>query len=171
MTQKNGVTRQIVVGPDEGAVLPLLEIVHKVTAANAGGGFSIVEWALPPGTMIPPHTHTHEDECNFVLEGEMTCEVGDEIGVAPVGSYVVKPRGVSHALANAGTERLRVLEIHSPGAFETYYDAYEEIVARGLPEAEHLKARAELGAHYGVTWHDERITEVQRRLGLESQPS
>lgn len=160
--------RKVVIGPGEGATLPLLEIVHKVPAASLGGSLSIVEWGLPPGTMIPPHTHTLEDECNYVLEGEMTCEVGGEVGVAPVGSYVVKPRGVSHALANAGTDYLRVLEIHSPGAFETYYDAYEEIVERGLAEEEHLKARAELGRRYGVTWHDERIPEVKARLGLES---
>src|SRR5215213_988908 len=26
----------------------------------------------PPGMMIPPHTHAREDECSFVLEGELT---------------------------------------------------------------------------------------------------
>ncbi len=166
MAQEAG--RKIVIGPGEGAVLPLLQIVHKVTTDSLGGGVSIIEWSPPPGEMIPPHTHTHEDECNYVLEGELTCEIGGEVVVAPAGSYVIKPRGVSHALANTGTVAVRGLEIHSPGAFETYYDDYEAIVARGLPEAERLQARAELGRRYGVTWHDERIPEVSARLGLES---
>ncbi len=165
MVQEAG--RKIVVGPDEGPVLPLLQIVHKVTTDSLGGGVSIIEWSIPPGEMIPPHTHTHEDECNYVLEGKLTCEIGGEVVVAPAGSYVIKPRGVSHALANAGTVPVRGLEIHSPGAFETYYDEYEAVVARGLPEAERLQARAELGRRYGVTWHDECIPEVSARLGLE----
>ena len=51
------------ISPDEGAHLPVLEVVHKVTAESSGGTLSILEWGLPPGQMIPPHTHTREDEC------------------------------------------------------------------------------------------------------------
>ena len=53
--------------------------------------------------LIPPHTHTPEDECNFVLKGELTCDVGGQTVVASAGSYVLKPRNVSHALCNTGT--------------------------------------------------------------------
>jgi hypothetical protein len=84
--------KKIFISPDEGTYLPILDIVHKVTAETFGGALTIEEWGLPPGQMIPPHTHSREDECNFVLEGELTCEVGGEIVVAPVGSYVLKPR-------------------------------------------------------------------------------
>ena len=143
MVQEAG--RKFVISPGEGATLPLLQIIHKVTTDSLGGEVSIIEWSIPPGEMIPPHIHTHEDECSYVLEGEVTCEIGREIVVAPAGSYVIKPRGVSHALANAGTVPVRGLEVHSPGAFETYYDDYEAIVARGLPEAERQQARTELG--------------------------
>src|ERR671916_64742 len=124
---------QIFVGPGEGAHLPVLDIVHKITADRSGGSLTIEEWGLPPGMMIPPHTHTREDECNFVLEGELTCDVGGEIGVAPVGSYVLKPRGVPHALCNAGTEPVRVLEILTPGGLENYFDEYAEIVSNPDP--------------------------------------
>lgn len=68
-----------------------------------GGAFTIIEAGLPPGAMIPPHTHDYEDECNFVLEGELTFDIGGEIVVAPAGSFVVKPRGVYHAFCNTGT--------------------------------------------------------------------
>src|SRR5215210_5767189 len=85
--------QKIFIGPDQGAHLPVLDIVHKVTAESSGGTLSILEWGLPPGQMIPPHTHTREDECNAVLKGQLTCDVGGEIVVAPVGSYVLKPRG------------------------------------------------------------------------------
>ena len=123
MTAKGN--KKILIAPDEGTHLPILDITHKVTAESFGGAFTIIEAHLTPGRMIPPHTHTREDECNFVLEGELTWDVGGEIVVAPASSFVVKPRGVYHALCNASTEPVRFLEIHTPGEFEDYYDEYD----------------------------------------------
>ena len=164
--EAKGNKKKIFIGPDEGTYLPGLDIVHKVTAESFGGSLTIEEWGLPPGQMIPPHTHSREDECNFVLEGELTCDVGGEIVVAPVGSYVLKPREVPHALCNTGTEPVRVLEILTPGGLEGYFDEYEEIVSRAMDEDQRRRARAELGERYGVTWHDERIPEVMARFGI-----
>jgi hypothetical protein len=59
-------TKQIFIAPGEGVHLPLLDMVHKFTADRSGGSLTVEEWGLPPGGMIPPHTHTREDECNFV---------------------------------------------------------------------------------------------------------
>ena len=158
---------EVLIGPDKGAYLPVLDIVHKVTAESSGGSLKIEEWGLPPGQMIPPHTHAREDECSFVLEGELTCYVGGEIVLAPQGSYVIKPRGVAHAFYNAGSGTVRVMEILTPGDnFEGYFDEYEEIASRKLSGEEHRKARAELGARYGITWHDEIIPEVEANFGI-----
>ena len=158
---------KVLIRPDEGAYLPVLDIVHKVTAEASGGSLKIEEWGLPPGQMIPPHTHASEDECSFVLEGELTCYVGGEIVLAPQGSYVIKPRGVAHAFYNAGSGTVRVMEILTPGDnFEGYFDEYEEIASRKLSGEEHRKARAELGARYGITWHDEIIPEVEANFGI-----
>jgi quercetin dioxygenase-like cupin family protein len=119
---------KIFIAPGEGVHLPVLDITHKVTAQSFGGAFTIIEVGLAPGEMIPPHTHTHEDECAFVLEGELTFDVGGEIVLAPAGSFVLKPRGVYHAFCNTGTGPNRHLEMHAPGEFEGYYDEYERIV-------------------------------------------
>jgi mannose-6-phosphate isomerase-like protein (cupin superfamily) len=158
--------KKILIGPEEGAYLPVLRITHKVTAESFGGTLTIIEAGIPPSEMIPPHTHTREDECAFVLEGELTLDVGGEIVVAPVGSFVLKPRGVYHAMCNTGTESVRFLEIHSPGEFENYYDEYEQIVESAMSEDERLRARVELGERYGVSWHDERIPEAMARSGI-----
>lgn len=158
--------RKTLIGPDEGAHLPVLNITHKVTAESFGGAFTIIEVGLPPGEMIPPHTHTREDECAFVLEGELTFDVGGEIVVAPAGSFVVKPRGIYHAFCNTGTEPNRHLEIHTPGEFENYYDEYEQIVESVMSEEELRKPRDELGERYGITWHEELIPEVMARFGI-----
>ena len=159
--------KKLLIGPDEGAYLPTLRITHKVTAEAFGGAFTSIEARLPPGEMIPPHTHSREDECNFLLEGELTFDVGGRIVVAPAGSFVLKPRGVYHAFCNTGTQVARVLEFHTPGEFEDYYDEYERIVQSDMGEDERLKARVELGERYGVVWHEELIPEVRARFGLE----
>jgi mannose-6-phosphate isomerase-like protein (cupin superfamily) len=147
--------KKIFIAPGEGAHLPVLDIVHMITT----------------GMMIPPHTHSREDECNVVLEGELTCDVGGEIVVAPAGSYVLKPRNVPHALCNTGTEPVWVMEILTPGGFERYFDEYEKIASKlasgEIDEEEHRRAQAELGERYGVTWHDERIPEARARFGIE----
>jgi mannose-6-phosphate isomerase-like protein (cupin superfamily) len=153
-------SKKIFIGPGEGAHLPVLDITHKVTAESFGGAFTIIEVGLPP------HTHAREDECAFVLEGELTFDVGGEIVVAPAGSFVLKPRGVYHAFCNTGTGPNRHLEIHTPGEFENYYDEYERIVESVMSEDERRKARVELGERYGVTWHEELIPEVTARFGI-----
>jgi quercetin dioxygenase-like cupin family protein len=156
------------IGPDEGARLPVLDITHKVTAVSTAGSLIIEEWSLPTGQMIPPHTHAREDECSYVLEGDLTCYVGGEVLVAPQGSYVVKPRGVPHAFYNAGGETVRVMEILTPGdSFEGYFDAYEEIASRGLGSEEHREERSRLGERFGITWHDENIPKVRASFGID----
>jgi quercetin dioxygenase-like cupin family protein len=111
--------KKYLIGPDEGVHLPVLDITHKVTAEDFGGAFTITEAGLPPGEMITPHTHAREDECAFVLEGELTFDVGGEIVVAPAGSFVVKPRGVYHAFCNTGTGPNRHLKYIPPVSSRT----------------------------------------------------
>ena len=162
--------RKIFFGPEEGMYLPVLDIVLKVPSESFSGALTIVEWGLRPGQMIPPHTHAREHECTFVLKGELTCDVGGEIVVAPVGSYVPKPRGVPHALCNTGTEPVWVIEVLTPGGFERFFEEYEEIAAElasgEMSENEYRRVRDELSGGYALSWHDELIPEVRARFGI-----
>jgi hypothetical protein len=99
----------------------------------------------------------------------MMCYVAGEVVLAQKGCYVIKPRRVPHAFYNTGAVTVRVMEILTPGsAFEGYFDEYEEIVSRQMSDEEHRRARAELGERYGITWHDERIPEVEASFGIGS---
>ncbi|MBA3423473.1 MAG: hypothetical protein ACR2HO_07365 [Rubrobacteraceae bacterium] len=61
------------------------------------------------------------------------------------------------------------MEILAPGnRFGGYFDAYEEIVSSEMSEDQHRKARTELGERYGITWHDERIPEVEALFSIGS---
>ena len=99
----------------------------------------------------------------------MMCYVGGEIVLAQEGSYVIKPRGVLHAFYNSGAVTVRVMEILTLGSeFEGYFDEYEQIVSRQTSDEEHRRARADLGERYGITWHDERIPDVEASFGVGS---
>jgi len=126
--------KKILIGPDEGSYLPVLDVTHKVTAESFGGAFTIIEAGLPPGEMIRPHTHTREDECNFLIEGELTFYIGGETEVAAVGSSVLMPRGVDHDFRNTRAVPARLLEVHISGELEHYYDEYELVCESAMDE-------------------------------------
>jgi mannose-6-phosphate isomerase-like protein (cupin superfamily) len=93
---------------------------------------SLVEHTLPPRALgAPLHSHRHEDEYSYVLEGRLGAQLGDEIVAAGPGELVRKPRGQMHTFWNAGDEPLRFLEIISPGTFAGYFRQLAPALAAG----------------------------------------
>jgi uncharacterized RmlC-like cupin family protein len=64
------------------------------------------------------------------LEGELTVRVGPRTITAPVGSFVVVPRGVVHQPSNPGTQPTRVLLIFSPRGMDHFF---EEAAEKRIP--------------------------------------
>jgi mannose-6-phosphate isomerase-like protein (cupin superfamily) len=62
---------------------------------------------------VQPHVLT-KDEAFYVLEGEITFEVGTIVVPARAGTFVLAPRGVVHSHRNTGTTLARWLTIFSP---------------------------------------------------------
>ena len=54
----------IVVKPGEGRSVSLggMGVVFKVSGADTGGAFAVVEHPIEPGRLVLPHVHQHEDE-------------------------------------------------------------------------------------------------------------
>ena len=126
----------LVILPGQGNAVHMggLGVVFKLLSADTGGRFAVVEHPLAPGTLGgPPHVHHWEDEASYVLEGEMTALVGDQLIHAPAGTLVFKPKGVRHTFWNQGPAPARILEIISPAGFETYFEELAEIVSPGGP--------------------------------------
>ena len=158
---------RVVVRPDEGARVHGLDMAHKVDAHHLGGRLLVVESRVAPVALLPPHTHTRENECSYVVSGTVGFQVGDEIVTADAGSYVVKPRGVPHAFWNAGSEPARVMELHVPATFASYYDEVGAILAdSALTEHERRAALKAHHARYGVTSHWDRVADLVRRCSV-----
>src|SRR3954469_19967948 len=87
---------------------------------DAGFSFGIHDLA-PRALGAPTHTHEVEDEYSYVLSGRLGVEIGDRVGEAGPGDFVVKPRGIPHAFWNAGDELVVFIEVISPAGFEQYF--------------------------------------------------
>jgi quercetin dioxygenase-like cupin family protein len=128
--------------PGTSVILGGFGTFFKVAGETTHGAFAIVEHTLTPGILAAPlHRHTHEDELSYVLEGQLTAQLGDQIVTAPVGTYVHKPRAQFHTFWNAGATTLRMIEIISPAGFENYFAELGRIFsADGPPDMDKLAA-------------------------------
>jgi mannose-6-phosphate isomerase-like protein (cupin superfamily) len=134
-------------------------VVFKVSGADTGGAFAVVEHPIEPGRLVVPHVHLHEDEYSYVLEGTIGARVGDhEVNAGP-GSYLIKPRGVMHTFWNAGPDPARLLEVIAPAGFETYF---AELAEAGDPDV-----RQALAAKYGVTYSSEWVAGLVAKYNLK----
>jgi quercetin dioxygenase-like cupin family protein len=91
--------------------------VIKATGADTGGRFAIIEVTEPPGAVAPRHVHHQEDEGFWVLEGDVTFDVGAMTIVAGTGDYAFCPRGIPHSY-RVGPDGCRMLFIVTPAGFE-----------------------------------------------------
>ncbi len=134
----------------------------KVRADQLGGDFSIMQAVVEPHQLLAPHTHTHEDQAVFIIDGELEFEVGGEGGTrftAGTGAYVIKPRGVSHGFWNRTDKTCHYIELSGRAGFEGFVDS----TADGS-----LKAAMKAEADFGVKFHTERIPGLLKRHGLTS---
>lgn len=111
--------KPVVVARDEGQArwwFASLAVI-KATAADTGGQMTIIEITEPPGSQAPLHVHHREDEGFWLLEGDVSFEVGDTIIEAHAGDYVFGPRDIPHRYT-VGSAGCRMLFIMTPGGFE-----------------------------------------------------
>jgi quercetin dioxygenase-like cupin family protein len=63
--------------------------------------------------------HHHDfDEAFYMVEGQMTFQLGDEVRTAGPGELVFAPRGSIHTLANHSEAVARYVLVCTPGGFE-----------------------------------------------------
>jgi quercetin dioxygenase-like cupin family protein len=70
----------------------------------------------------PPLYHHDFDERFYVLEGELTFQLGNELFTRTRGELAFAPRNVAHTFANLSGADARTLIICTPAGFERYFD-------------------------------------------------
>jgi quercetin dioxygenase-like cupin family protein len=119
-----------------------------VTGEESGGAFFAMEALVPPGGGPPPHTHRHEDETFYVLEGACDFRLGDDTITAGVGDFVHVPRGHVHCFTNRGTAPARLILTFTPAGIERFF---EETLQRAFdPTLDPPEDPATVGARYAA---------------------
>jgi quercetin dioxygenase-like cupin family protein len=115
----------------------------KVTAAETLGAYSLRYSVQGAGAGPEFHTHTNEDEGWYVLQGELSFQVGDRLLVGSAGSFVFAPRGTHHRYWNSGTNTAKFLMMFSPGGLEKMFQE-----RRSIPGRDPSKTTAEQSAEW-----------------------
>lgn len=76
-----------------------------------GEQMMLVEWRMQPGTVVPQHSHPHE-QSGYVISGKMLFTIDSEEREVPLGTGYLIPSGVPHS---ARFEEFTVLvDVFSP---------------------------------------------------------
>ena len=141
-------SRPFVVSANDAASAPWQVLAGGDATA---GAVTFGEAHLPPMTAGPSlHVHTREDEAAYVLEGVLTCVVGEETFEAATGKLVWLPREVPHTFANMSREAVRVFGVTVPAGLEGMFEEQAAYFASldGPPDETVVQA---IGAKYGVS--------------------
>ncbi len=131
-------------GPSPGRSFSL-----KLRGGETGGSIMMFESTAPAGTKSRFHLHHDSDEVAYVLSGEVTFKIGDQITVAGPGTCAFMPRGVPHAWKSTGAETARVLFLYTPAR------------AGGL-----IEEQQRTGSKFG-SMNERELADILRRHGWE----
>jgi mannose-6-phosphate isomerase-like protein (cupin superfamily) len=93
----------------------------KASAADTGGGYTMLDCTWPADVGTPLHVHYEEDEGFYVLEGSVSITVGDDVVELKAGEHAFGPRGVPHRF-DVGPEGARMVWVLTPGGFEDFVE-------------------------------------------------
>ena len=111
----------------------------KASRHSTGGALSVFETTIEAGP--PLHVHDHEDECFYVLDGELSVRCGGDAFDATAGGFVFLPRGRPHRFQAIG-QPARLLLMAVPAGIEDYF--------RQIDNATTDEDFYQIGERYGI---------------------
>lgn len=110
-----------------------LEIRYLVDGAQSGG-LGLFEMTIPAGAHVPPpHSHTDNEECVYVLEGVLRYTVDDETRDLRAGDWMSTPRGCVHQFSNPGPGTSRSLVMMTPDIGAQFFVDVAALAGAGGP--------------------------------------
>ena len=94
----------------------------KLLGHETNESIMLFEETVPVGTKSLFHLHRDSDEVAWVLAGEITFKIDDDVSVGGPGTCAFFPRNVPHAWKNTGSETGRVLFLYTPAAAGGYVE-------------------------------------------------
>lgn len=121
---------------DEAGSSELIQIglltIRYLIDGTATGGMGVFELTVPPGSRVPPpHSHTHNEECVYMLEGVLRYSVDAVVRDLAPGEWMHTPRGSVHHFSNPHGDTARALIVLTPDIGAQYFRDVAAIVNAG----------------------------------------
>lgn len=108
--------------------------IRYLVDGSATGGLGVFELAVPPKSNVPPpHSHTGNEECVYVLEGVLRYAVNDDTRDLRPGDWMFTPRGAVHQFSNPHDALARALIVLTPDIGAQYFRDVAAVVNAGGP--------------------------------------
>lgn len=123
----DGISPGYALGPGEGPAIWFQGgiITMKARQQETDRQFALTEWYGPRGMVAPGHSHEHEAEAFYILEGTLDIGVGDTVYHATPGTYIYVPKRTVHDwVVTSATCKFLVFII--PGGFEHFFEQLAE---------------------------------------------
>jgi len=96
--------------------------ISYIVDGSDSASIGLFELTVPPGSNVPPpHSHSNNEECVYVLAGTLRYTVGAETRDLTPGQSMSTPKGVVHAFSNPFSETSRALIVQSPDIGAQYF--------------------------------------------------
>src|SRR5678815_2316134 len=119
--------------PTQGRTIAVVGDVYRflATGEDTNGKYAMWEAIVLPGGGPPPHVHSREEEGFYVLEGEVTFQIGGERVVAGAGTFANMPVGTPHSFKNESGRPARMLISIAPAGLEQMFFEVGQSVDQG----------------------------------------
>jgi quercetin dioxygenase-like cupin family protein len=119
----------------EAELIAVGQIQVRYLRDGAGEGQTgAFEMVVPPQSNVPPpHSHSHNEEYIYVLEGRMRYSVNEEVKDLSAGESAFTPKGAVHGFSNPFSEPSRALVVLSPDIGAQYFRDVAAVLGAGGP--------------------------------------
>jgi quercetin dioxygenase-like cupin family protein len=108
--------------------------INYVVDGSHTQSLGMFELTVPAGSNVPPpHSHSNNEECVYVLAGTLRYSVGAETCDLTAGQTMRTPKGAVHAFSNPFAETARALIVMSPDVGAQYFRDVAAVINAGGP--------------------------------------
>jgi quercetin dioxygenase-like cupin family protein len=108
--------------------------INYILDGSRTESLGMFELSVPPGSNVPPpHSHSNNEECVYVLAGTLRYTVGAETRDLTTGQTMSTPKGVTHAFSNPFAESARALIVMFPDIGAQYFRDVAAVANAGGP--------------------------------------
>ena len=150
-------TQAVIKQQGEGRTVAVVGDVYRflATSEDTNGKYALWEAIVPPGGGPPAHVYSREEEGFYILEGEITVQVGDKRIVASAGMFANMPVGTPHSFKNESSRPAKMLISVAPAGLERMFFEIGVPLAEGAttalpPTKKEIEKLMAIAPKYGV---------------------